>query len=92
MSESTFKNKKYLSSAFKNYYHKKSEEELKNYSKKCLSRVWKTQNFSSWFTNTLHNFPDEDNFTKEMKKNMLLDLINSNTQKLHLANKYLGKY
>ena len=82
----------YLSSAFKNYYHKKSEEELKNYSKKCLSRVWKTQNFSSWFTNTLHNFPDEDNFTKEMKKNMLLDLINSNTQKLNLANKYLGKY
>jgi len=40
----------------------------------------------------LHNFPDEDNFTKEMKKNMLLDLINSNTQKLNLANKYLGKY
>ena len=43
-------------------------------------------------TNTLHNFPDEDNFTKEMKKNMLLDLINSNTQKLHLANQYLGRY
>ena len=82
----------YLSSACKSYFYKKSEEKLKNYSKKCLSRVWKTQNFSSWFTNTLHNFPDEDNFTKEMKKNMLLVLINSNTQKLHLANKYLGKY
>ena len=81
-----------LSSAFKSYFHKKSEEELKNYSKKCLSRVWKTQNFSSWFTNVLHNFPDEDNFTKEMKKNMLLDLIHSNTQKFNLANKYLGKY
>ena len=32
------------------------------------------------------------NIYKEMKKNMLLDLINSNTNKLHLANKYLGKY
>ncbi|MDA9708269.1 4-hydroxybenzoate 3-monooxygenase [Alphaproteobacteria bacterium] len=81
-----------LSSAFKSYFHKKSEEELKNYSKKCLSRVWKTQNFSSWFTNALHNFPDEDNFTKEMKKNMLLDLIHSNTKKFNLANEYLGKY
>ena len=26
------------------------------------------------------------------EKNMLLDLINSNTQELHLANKYLDKY
>ena len=82
----------YLSFAFKSYFKKKSEDELKNFSKICLSRVWKTQNFSSWFTNALHNFPDEDNFTIEMKKNMLLDLIHSNTLKLHLANKYLGKY
>ena len=32
------------------------------------------------------------NINKEMKKNMLLDLIHSNNQKFNLANKYLGKY
>ena len=28
----------------------------------------------------------------KFEKNMLLDLINSNTQKFNLINKYLGKY
>ena len=55
---------------------------MKNYSEKCLSRVWKTQNFSSQFANTLHNFYNEENLPKNKKKNMLLDLINTNTLKI----------
>ena len=82
----------YLSSAFKSYFHKKSEEELKNYSKNCLSRVWNTQSFSSWFTSILHNFPNEDNYSKKMKSHILSNLIKSKLQKFQLAKNYLGQY
>ena len=81
-----------LHKAFKNYFHKKSECELKNYSNNCLSRVWKTQNFSSWFTNILHTFPGEDDFTKKIKIHMFNDLVSSKTEKKQLAKNYLGNY
>ena len=81
-----------LSYAFKTYFQKGLELELNNYSKKCLSRVWKTQSFSSWFTNVLHTFPGEDKFTKKIKYHALQSLFNSNSEKIQLANNYLGKY
>ena len=81
-----------LSFAFKTYFQKGLELELNNYSKKCLSRVWQTQSFSSWFTNVLHTFPGEDTFTKKIKYHALQNLFNSNSEKIQLANNYLGKY
>ena len=83
---------KLLNSAFKSYFHNNSETELKSYSNNCLKRVWKTQVFSSWFTNILHTFPDEDTFAKKMKYHKLQKLMNSSNEKIQLANNYLGKY
>lgn len=81
-----------LNSAFYDYFHKQSELALKNYSEKCLFRVWQTQSFSSWFTNLLHTFPGESLFSKKMKKYELQNLFNSINKKKQLANNYLGKY
>ncbi|MAH89022.1 MAG: 4-hydroxybenzoate 3-monooxygenase [Pelagibacterales bacterium] len=81
-----------LNDAFKHYFYKKSEIKLKNYSKNCLLKVWKTQIFSSWFTNILHTFSGEGVFEKKIKDNILQNLFNSDSEKKQLANNYLGKY
>lgn len=35
---------------------------LESYSSAALQRVWKSQSFSWWMTQTLHRFPDENPF------------------------------
>lgn len=81
-----------LCSALINFYKKNSELELINYSNVCLSRVWKTQRFSSWMTNMFHNMPKEDNFFKKIKQIEMENLLSSIHAKKVLANNYLGKY
>ena len=81
-----------LSNALINFYEKNSELELINYSNVCLSRVWKTQRFSSWMTNMFHNMPKEDNFLKKIKQIEMENLLSSIHAKKILANNYLGKY
>ena len=81
-----------LSTAFINFYEKKSEVELINYSSTCLSRVWKTQRFSSWMTNMFHNIPKEDSFLRKLKQKEIEHLFSSIQAKKLLANNYLGKY
>jgi p-hydroxybenzoate 3-monooxygenase len=81
-----------LSSAFISFYEKNSELDLINYSNVCLSRVWKTQRFSSWMTNIFHNVPKEDNFLKKLKQIEMENLLFSIHAKKILANNYLGKY
>ena len=80
-----------LCSALINFYKKNSELELINYSNVCLSRVWKTQRFSSWMTNMFHNMPKEDNFLKKIKQIEMENLLSSIHAKKILANNYLGK-
>ena len=58
----------------------------------CWDKVWKTQIFSSWFTNILHTYPGEGIFEKKKKHNILRKLFNSDIEKKQLANNYLGKY
>jgi len=81
-----------LSSAFINFYEKNSELELVNYSNVCLSRVWKTQRFSSWMTSMFHNMPKEDSFLKKLKQVEMENLLSSIHAKKILASNYLGKY
>ena len=81
-----------LSTAFINFYEKNNELELINYSSSCLNRVWKTQRFSSWMTNILHNIPKEDIFLRKIKKIEIEHVFSSINAKKILANNYLGKY
>ena len=81
-----------LNIALNDFYYKESEKGLLNYSGRCLSRVWKTQIFSSWFTDLLHTFPEERLFTKKIKQKTLYNLLNSINEKIKLANNYIGKY
>jgi p-hydroxybenzoate 3-monooxygenase len=41
---------------------------LVGYSQKALRRIWKAERFSWWMTGLLHNFPDDDGFTRRIRR------------------------
>ncbi len=63
---------------------------LDRYSEICLRRVWKAERFSWWMTNMLHDFPDNDAFTKRILQTELGYFVESEAGRKTIAENYVG--
>jgi p-hydroxybenzoate 3-monooxygenase len=81
---------KYLSGALIEYYREKTSAGIDHYSEKCLSRVWKAERFSWWFTSLMHRFPDTGEFGQKIQEAELAYLVGSRAASTALAENYVG--
>lgn len=63
---------------------------LDAYSARALSRVWKAERFSWWFTGLTHRFPETDAFGRRMQMAELDYLRGSEVARRSLAENYVG--
>jgi p-hydroxybenzoate 3-monooxygenase len=79
-----------LASGLAEYYTRNSTRLLDDYSEICLRRVWKTQRFSWWMTQTLHRFPGETEFDYRRQLADLDYITGSRAAMTSLAENYVG--
>lgn len=80
----------YLFNGLKKHYLFNDDKDLKNYSTKALSRVWKAIRFSWWMTTTFHKFPEQTSFDQRIQDSELEYLENSIASQKVLAENYVG--
>ncbi len=71
-------------------YHATDDTLLEQYSKQCLERVWKAERFSWWMTSLLHNFPDDDPFSRRLRQAEIDYLTDSVAMQTTVAENYVG--
>lgn len=79
-----------LTLALAEFYRHGNEEPLRQYTQRCLSRVWKCQRFSWWMTSMLHRFPNEDSFSHHIHLAELDYVTGSRAASTALAENYVG--
>jgi len=80
----------YLARALTEFYKKKRDDLLQNYSTSCLRRVWYAQRFSWWMTQIMHRFPTESAFDRRRQLSDLDYLTSSEAAMRSLAEQYVG--
>ena len=80
----------YLAQGLVEYYHEGSAAGLDQYSSRCLSRVWKAERFSWWFTSLMHRFPEAGAFGSRLQQAELAYLVGSRSASSALAENYVG--
>jgi len=80
----------YLFNGLKKHYLFNDDKDLKNYSTRALSRVWKAIRFSWWMTTTFHKFPEQTSFDQRIQDSELEYLENSIASQTVLAENYVG--
>ena len=80
----------YLHNGLKKHYLLNNKNDLKLYSQKALSRVWKAIRFSWWMTTTFHRFPNQTNFDQCIQDSEIEYLENSVASQTVLAENYVG--
>jgi p-hydroxybenzoate 3-monooxygenase len=80
----------YLADAIRTFYQHHDESRLKNYSGKCLRRIWSAQRFSSWMTSLIHRFDNELPFDHKRQLAELHYVMNSRAASTTLAENYVG--
>lgn len=81
---------KYLSQAFIEFYQDKTEAGIDHYSERCLRRIWRGERFSWWFTQLMHNFPDDGPIGAKFQQAELDYLLNSEAGLKTIAENYVG--
>jgi p-hydroxybenzoate 3-monooxygenase len=79
-----------LADALIAHYGEKSDLLLDSYSRRALSRVWKAERFSWWFTGLTHRFPDTDDFQRRMQTAELAYIRDSEAARAGIAENYVG--
>jgi p-hydroxybenzoate 3-monooxygenase len=79
-----------LTRALVEFYKHGNLEALRQYTARCLRRVWKGQRFSSWMTSMLHRFPNEDSFSHNIHLAELDYVTGSRAASTTLAENYVG--
>jgi p-hydroxybenzoate 3-monooxygenase len=79
-----------LAGALAEWFRSGSQTLLDAYSATCLRRVWRTQHFSWWMTEMLHRFPDDDGFTRRLRRSQLDYVCSSRVAAATLAENYVG--
>jgi len=79
-----------LAEAFIVWYRKNSNELLEQYSSRCLGRVWRVQDFSSFMSLMLHRYPDDDGFKGRLQHAQLEYVCSSKAAARSLAENYVG--
>jgi len=80
----------YLARALGEHYLEGSAAGLEHYSTRCLSRVWRAERFSWWFTSLMHRFPDTGEFGRRLQRAELDYLSGSRAASTALAENYVG--
>lgn len=80
----------YLSESIIEFYAEKSQAGIDTYSQRCLSRIWKAERFSWWFTSLMHRFPAEGEFGQKIQEAELDYLVKSTAASTSLAENYVG--
>jgi p-hydroxybenzoate 3-monooxygenase len=81
---------KYLSSSIIEFYLEQSEAGINTYSQRCLSRIWKGERFSWWFTSLMHRFPNDGAIGQKLQDAELDYLVNSAAASTAMAENYVG--
>ena len=79
-----------LGEALTKYLKGGDDSLLDAYSDACLRRVWRVQHFSWWMTWMLHRFPDDDGFTRGLRRSQLDYVCSSRAAATTLAENYVG--
>src|SRR6266545_1583559 len=79
-----------LGEALASYLKGGDDSLLEAYSDACLRRVWRVQHFSWWMTWMLHRFPDDDGFTRGLRRAQLEYVCSSRAAAATLAEHYVG--
>jgi p-hydroxybenzoate 3-monooxygenase len=79
-----------LSEALCEFYETGSMRALDGYSQRALSRVWKAERFSWWFTNLTHRFPQMDAFDRRIQTTELAYMRGSPKAQAAFAENYVG--
>jgi p-hydroxybenzoate 3-monooxygenase len=72
------------------FYKHANQEPLRQFTERCLRRVWKCQRFSWWMTSMLHRFPHEDSFSHHIHIAELDYVTTSRAASTTLAENYVG--
>jgi p-hydroxybenzoate 3-monooxygenase len=80
----------YLARALGEHYLEGSAAGLEHYSTRCLSRVWRAERFSWWFTSLMHRFPETGEFGRRLQRAELDYLSGSRAASTALAENYVG--
>jgi p-hydroxybenzoate 3-monooxygenase len=80
----------YLYNGLREFYEEKSSAGIDHYSQRALSRVWKTQRFSWWFSMLMHRFPDHSAFDHNMQIAELEFLRADENAQRAMATNYVG--
>jgi len=80
----------FLSRALEAFYKKNSKDQLDNYTKRCLKRIWKAQRFSYFMTTMLHLNPNDSDFDRRRQIAELDYYTSSEAAARSLAENYVG--
>jgi len=81
---------KVLADALTAWYKTGDGHQLEQYTRHCLQRVWRAQDFSAAMSGMLHNYPDHDPFTARRQLAQLNYLVSSEAAQRSLAENYVG--
>jgi len=79
-----------LAEALTEHYQEQSNAGIDGYSARALSRVWKAERFSWWFTGLTHRFPDTEAFDRKMQVAEMDYIRTSRAAQTTLAENYVG--
>jgi p-hydroxybenzoate 3-monooxygenase len=80
----------YLFQGLREFYGDNSAAGIDAYSGRCLSRIWKAERFSWWFTSLMHRFPDSGDFGQKIQHAELEYLVASPAASKAMAENYVG--
>ncbi|MFK7752136.1 MAG: 4-hydroxybenzoate 3-monooxygenase [Sedimentitalea sp.] len=80
----------YLFRALHQYYDTGHADAVEGYSAQALSRVWKAERFSWWFSSLMHRYPDQSPFDIKMQVAELEFLRSNTAAQKAMAENYVG--
>ena len=80
----------YLYNGLRQFYEEGDAEGIDRYSERALSRVWKVERFSWWFSGLMHRFPDQTDFDLKMQIAELEFLRSNVDAQRAMATNYVG--
>src|SRR6185312_13767809 len=79
-----------LARAFEQWHRTGESTGLDDYSRHCLSRVWRAEQFSYFMTTTLHTVPEQNPFDTRLQISQLDRIAASPHAAAELASNYVG--
>jgi p-hydroxybenzoate 3-monooxygenase len=80
----------YLYNGLRDFYENGSAAGIDGYSEKALSRVWKAERFSWWFSSLLHRYPEQSEFDLKIQVAEIEFLRFNKAAQQAMAENYVG--